>query len=133
MLGIIRTGEVDSLYRTGSSAGTAAGALIVVDDRVEVLHSNSAGGTFFLAHLTADAAVFTREFSSFTVIGGAAKDIDLFSSRLNGNKVIWTDINALSASAAQCRQHFSDTIFDANGIMFADLSAVAEAEAAELT
>ena len=131
MLGIIRTGEVDSLYRTDSSAGTAAGALIVVDDRVEVLHSNSAGGTFFLAHLTADTAVLAVLLRNLSV--GAAKDIDLFSSRLNGNKVIWTDINALSASAAQCRQHFSDTIFDANGIMFADLSAVAESEAAELT
>ena len=59
---------MDSLYRARSHAHSAACAEIVVDRGMEVGYCNSSGRTFFLADLTADAAVFTAELSLLAVI-----------------------------------------------------------------
>ena len=59
---------VNDLCRTGCHAGSAVGALAVVDRCVEVIDDNSLIGTFLLTDLTADTAVLAYQLCCFSVV-----------------------------------------------------------------
>ena len=91
---------VDGTLGTGLHAGTAAGALALIDGGKVVCHGDGAAGADLFALFAADAAGGAGLFGNDALVLAAALDDGLHRDRHQGNEVVGTGSGADAAAGA---------------------------------